>query len=66
MKEIDCRGAVVIASGTSTVRVRFPSDWLLPHGDNRDRHSDNHNLLPDIHLRVPVLRVKRCCDSRLV
>ena len=39
-------------------RVRFPSDWLLHHGGNRGRHSANHNLLPDMHLRVPVLRVK--------
>ena len=50
-----------LASGTltRTIRVRFPSDWLLHHGDNRGRHSANHNLLPDMHLRVPVLRVKR-------
>ena len=35
--------------------------WLLRHGDNRGRysanHSANHNLLPDMHLRVSVLRV---------
>ena len=43
-----------------------PSDWLLHHGDNRGRHSANHNLLPDMHLRVLVLRVKTCHDSRLV
>ena len=56
------------ASGTPTrtIRVRFPSDWLLHHGNNRGRHSANHNLLPDMHLRVPVLRVKTCRDSRLV
>ena len=50
-----------LASGTPTrtIRVRFPSDWLLHPGDNRGRHSANHNLLPDRHLRVPVLRVKR-------
>ena len=51
---------------TRTIRVQFPSDWLLHHGDNRGRHSANHNLLPDMHLRVPVLRVKTCRDSRLV
>ena len=51
---------------TNNVRVRFPSDWLLHHGNNRGRHSANHNLLPDMHLRVPVLRVKTCRDSRLV
>ena len=51
---------------TRTIRVRFPSDWLLHHGDNRGRHSANHNLLPDMHLRVRVLRVKTCRDSRLV
>ena len=57
-----------LASGTPTrvIRVRFPSDWFLHHGNNRGRHSANHNLLPDMHLRVPVLRVKTCCDSRLV
>ena len=56
-----------IASGTPTrtIRVRFPSDWLLHHGDNRGRHSANHNLLPEIHLHVLVLRVKTCRDSRL-
>ena len=32
----------------------------------RGRHSANHNLLPDMHLRVPVVRVKTCHDSRLV
>ena len=37
---------------TRTIRVRFPSDWLLDHGDNRGRHSANHNLLPDMYLRV--------------
>ena len=51
---------------TRTIRVRFLSDWLLHHGDNRGRHSANHNLLPDMHLRVPVLRVKTCRDSRLI
>ena len=59
-----------LASGTPTctrmIRVRFPSDWLLHHCDYRGRHSANHNLLPDMHLRVPVLRVKMCRDSRLV
>ena len=51
---------------TRTIRVRFPSDWFLHHGDNRGRHSANYNLLSDMHLRVPVLRVKTCHDSRLV
>ena len=57
-----------LASGTPTrtIRVRFPSDWLWHHGNNRGRHSANHNLLPDMHLRVPVLCVKTCRDSRLV
>ena len=56
-----------LASGTPTrtIRVRFTSDWLLHHGDHRGRHSANHNLLPDMHLCVPVLRVKSC-DIRLV
>ena len=30
------------------------------HGNNRGRHAANHNLLPDMHLRVPVLRVTTC------
>ena len=51
-----------LASGTR----RFPSDWLLHHGDNRGRHSANHNLLPDMHMHVPVLRVATCRDSGLV
>ena len=45
---------------TQLIRVRFLSDWLLYHGDNRGRHSANHNLLPDMHLCVPVLRVTTC------
>ena len=32
---------------TRTIRVR-----LLPHGDNRGRHSANHNLLPDMQKKV--------------
>ena len=48
------------------IKVRFPSDWLLHHSDNRGRHSANHSLLPDMHLRVPVLHVTKCHDSRLV
>ena len=56
-----------LASGTPTrtIRVRFPSNLLLHHGDNRGRHSANHNLLPDMHLRVPVLRVKTCREVGL-
>ena len=30
------------------------------------RHSANHNLLPDMHMPVPVVRVKMCHDSILV
>ena len=43
-----------LASGTPTgsIRVGFPSDWLLHHGDNRGRQAANHNLLPEMHLRV--------------
>ena len=37
--------------------VQFLSDWLLHHDDNRGRHSANYNLLPNMHLCVPVLRV---------
>ena len=44
----------------------IPADWLLHQGDNRGRNSANHNLLPDMHLHVPVLRAKTCRDSRLV
>ena len=57
---VDCCGVVV------WIAVVIPSGWLLHHGDNRGRHSANHNLLPDMHLCVPVLRVKTCRDSRLV
>ena len=62
----DCRGAV------ATVRDSYMDDpssipvWLLHHGDNRGRHSANHNLLPDMHLRVLVLHVKTCRESGLV
>ena len=48
------------------IRVRFPSSWFLHHGDNGGRHSANRNLLPDMHLCVPVLCVTTCHDSRLV
>ena len=57
---------LVYGTPTWMIQVRFPSDWLLHHGNSRGRHSANHNLLPDMHLRVPVLREKTCCDSRLV
>ena len=64
---VDCRGAVAsVRNPIRTIRVRFLSDWSLHHGDNRGRHSANHNLLPDMHLRVPVLCVKACRDSRLL
>ena len=56
-----------LAFGTPTraIQVGFPSDWLLHHGDNRGRHSANHNLLPDMHLHVPIMRVTTCHDSKL-
>ena len=56
-----------LASGTSTmaIRGRFPSERLLDFGDNRGRQSANHSL-PDMHLRVPGMRVTTCHDSRLV
>ena len=38
---------------------------LLHHGNNRGRHSANHNLLPDMHLRVAVLCVKTCLTLSL-
>ena len=60
---VDCRVVVHIGQAylytTWLIRVPFITNWLLHHGDNRVRHSANHNLLPDMHLRVPVLRVKR-------
>ena len=62
---ISC-GLLGAVAPTRTIRVRFRSDWLLHHGYNRGRHSANHNLLPDMHLSVPVLRVKTCHDSWLV
>ena len=64
---VDCELSWIVveqwlAFGTPTrvIRVRFPPDWLLHHGDNRGRHSANHNFLPDMHLSVPVLRVTAC------
>ena len=61
---MDCTWIALVqwlASGTLTrmIQDRFPSDWLLHHGDSRGRHSANHNWLPDMHLCVPVLHVKR-------
>ena len=44
---MDCRGAMAsIWIPTRVIQVRFPYDCLLLHGDKRDRHSANHNLLP--------------------
>ena len=63
---VDCRGAMASVRDSYTVDLSSIPVWLLHHGDNRGRHSANHNLLPDMHLRVPVLRVKTCRDSRLV
>ena len=54
------------ATHTQLIWDRFPSDWLFYHCNNRGRHSANHNLLPDMHLCVPVLRVTTCHDSRLI
>ena len=59
---MDCRGAV---DSVWDSYMDDPSS-IPHHGNNRGRHSANHNLLPDMHLSVPVLRVKTCCDSRLV
>ena len=39
----------VICSKRFKLRSGIP---MLHHGDNRGRHSANHNLLPDMHLRV--------------
>ena len=64
---VDCRGAVASVRDSYTDDPSsIPVRLVLHHGDNRGRHSANHNLLPDMHLRVPVLRVKTCYDSRLV
>ena len=63
---MDCRGALASVRESHTVDLSsIPVDWLLHHGNNIGRHSANNNLLPDM-LRVPVLRVKTCHDSRLV
>ena len=37
----------------------IPYNWLMHQGDKRGRHSSGHNLLPDMHLCVPVLRVTK-------
>ena len=57
-----------LKSGTPTelISVRFPSECLLQHGDNSGRHTADHNLLPDMHMRMTVLCVTTCPDNRLV
>ena len=52
---------LAIGTPTRTIRVRFPSIWLVHHGDNRGSHSANQNLLPEMQLHVIT-----CRDSRLV
>ena len=47
------------------IQDRFLSNWWLYHDDNRGRHSANHNLLPDMHLHVPVLLVTKCLTLSL-
>ena len=65
--KVDCHGAVDIVRDSHTADLSsFPCDWLLHHGDNRGRHSANHNLLPDMYLRVPILGVTMCHDNRLI
>ena len=51
-----------LTSGTPTrvIRVQLASD-----GDHTGRHSANHNLLPDMHLRVPVLHLTTCLTTSL-
>ena len=39
-------------------------EWSVHHGDNKCS-SANYNLLPDIHLRMPVLLVTMLHDPRL-
>ena len=40
----------------ATEHSSVSSDWLLQQCDNRGRHSANQNLLPDMHLHVPVFK----------
>ena len=47
---------------SGNLEVEF--DWFLHCGTGR--HSANHNLLPDMHLRVPVLSVTTSRDNTLV
>ena len=64
---VDCRGAVASVRESHTVDLSsIPVRLILHHGDDRGRHAANHNLLPDMHLGVPVLRVTKCHESRLV
>ena len=58
-----CHGAVASVQVTDTtwvIQVCFLSGKLLHHSDNRGRHSANHNLLPNMHLCVPVWHVTMC------
>ena len=60
--DMDCRGAVASVQDSYTDDPSsILSDWLLHHGDNRGRHSANHNLLLDMHLRA-----NTCRDSSVV
>ena len=56
----DCPGGLPWCSGKGQGLPHSRSEFDSHHGDNRGRHSANHNLLPDMHLSVPVLRVTTC------
>ena len=62
---VDCLGAVASIWDSHTVDLSSIPIWLLHHGNKRGRHSANHNLLPDMHLHVPVLHVTTCLTLSL-
>ena len=64
---LDCLGAVAsmrdsYTGDLSSILIQL----FLHHGDNRGRHSANHNLLPVIHLSVQVLHVTMCLTPSLL
>ena len=60
---MDCHGAVASVRHSHTVDLSSIPVRLVVASR---RHSANRNLLPDMQLRVPVLPVTTCHDSRLV
>ena len=58
---MDCHGGY---SPILPLWVRFLFSWLLHHDGNRDRYSANQNLLPYMHLHVPVSHVTISHETR--